>query len=73
MWGSNYVLLPAGRQRGAKAGAVMGFQVREHIMKTRKSQTSSEKNILGSSYVVPPGFWSDWLWSVKLEPHMVLE
>ena len=51
----------------------MGFQVREHIMKTRKSQTSSEKNILGSSYVVPPGFWSDWLWSVKLEPHMVLE
>ena len=49
MWGSNYVLLPAGRQRGAKAGVAMGFQVRERIVKTRKSEASSEKNILGSA------------------------
>ena len=54
MWGSNYVLLPAGRQRGAKAGATMEFQAREHIMKTRKSAASSEKKLWGSSYVLPP-------------------
>ena len=53
MWGSNYVLLPAGRQRDAKAGAAMEFQVREHIMKARKSAASSEKTIWGSNYVLP--------------------
>ena len=73
MWGSNYVLLPAGRQRGAKAQATMEFQAREHIMKTRKSAASSEKKLWSSNYVLPPALWSDHLCSVKLEPHMVLE
>ena len=50
MWGSNYVLLPAGHQRGAKAGVTMEFPVWEHIMKTCKSATSSEKTMWGSNY-----------------------
>ena len=63
MWGSNYVLLPAGRQRGAKAKAAMGFQVREHIIKTSKSEASSEKNSLDETASrAEPGqlqFWSE--------------
>ena len=51
----------------------MGFQVWEHSMKTRKPAASSEKTILGSNYVLPPALWWDCLWSVKLEPYMVLE
>ena len=51
----------------------MEFQVRERIVKTRNLEASSEKTILGSSYVLPPALWRDCLWSVKLEPYMVLE